>query len=661
MKNLLARFIRKPSPVASTPALSTATPKAQAAPIEPVRLPVAVARAVRPAWHTPGAAFPQKGRAPALADRLMATEMCTLRLGDFLDRIPPELLDAGTPDRALPMPFDLAVLSERIGRGDTTIRLAEVYRRMPDVFRTNAVIGQDRTIPFPWKKVLAMMQEAQAGAAEEGISRAGVEALALKFKARKLRVPGKVAPVPAVAGDCAKADAVGRAETPAFAPLSLVKTDAPGGPAALVAMTAKHAEELARLTAERDAAVARVAEFDAEYESMIGRTGELTAERDAAVARVAELGVERDAARALAQPPAAEDARVAELLAERDAALARGEKLAADSAAAMALAAELTAEREAAKAAAAGLATERDAATVRVAALATERNAVVAQIAALTAEREAAQARTAESTDESKAAAARLAEVIAERDAAVARAAKFFADSEASVALATELTEERDAVQARLATLNGQLDAAAARAHELTAERDAASARAAELLQKSAACGPAPEPPVTADESAAIVGFRNTIAALIHERDELRAETRQRAGQPTKRPSVLRFFAGKKAPVPSAPVELAPDVYSALFPQSLWMPRAVAIVVLSLLSLGIASQTTRDAAPALTAAPAAPALAQTDAAEPALAPEPAASEDAAPALSPEAPADETTDAASAPPAARKTVTSRRAR
>lgn len=672
MKKLFARFQRKDPESAAAPGVLPASSKEKAAPIEPARLQTAVARAVKPSWHATGAAFPQKGKSAAVpAERALAVEMFTLRLGDFLDRIPPELLDAGTPDRTIPMPFDLAALSERIGRGETTIRLAEVYRRTPDIFRTDKAIDQDCTIPFPWKKVLAMLQEAKAGAAaESGVTRAGVDALALKFKARKLRQPVKTAPVPAVAGEVEKAGA----ETPpweqqgsADAPLRLVARE----PAAAGALSPADAEELAQVTAERDVAVARMAEFDAEYESMIGRTGELTSERDAVVARVAELTAERDAALALAKPPAEASeaaARVAELTAERDAAVARAEKFFADGEAAMALAAELTTERDAAKSAAAALATERDAAKAEAAAisgerdaavargsaLAAERDAVAAQLAAISAEREAALARAAEPTDESKTAAARVAEIIAARDAAVAQTAKLFADSEASVALATELTAERNAAQAQLTALHGQVAAATARANELTAERDAATARAAELLQKSAARAQAPEPvPATVDEGATIVGFRNTIAALVHERDELRAENLELAGKHTKRH--LRFLSGKNAPVPPAPVEMLPDVYSALFPRSLGMQRGAAVVVLGLLALGILSQTTHEVG----TAPPAPALAQTAAEEPGLALEATASEDAAPALSSETPAEETTD--DAKPAGQKTVTSRRAR
>ncbi len=706
MKNLLSHFRRKPSETADAPPQPSEPPKAKAAPIEPVRMQTTVARAIKPAWHAPAAPFPQKQRATALPDRSAATEMITLRLGDFLDRIPAELLDAGAHDRSMPMPFDLAALSERIGRGDTTIRLTEVYRRMPDVFRPDAVIGQERVIPFPWKKVLAMMQDVRAGADDAGITRLGVDALAVRFKARKLRQPSKVAPVPGTAGDADAGSPVGLAkggETPALT-FSLARTDpAPtspnlaetgrnGGLTTSIMPASAAALEVARLTAERDAALARAAEFGAEYESMIGRTGELTAERDAAVARAAELTAERDAAVARAAEPATEPAahaaRLAELTAERDAALARAVELGADSHAAVAQAAksttEMTVERDAARTQVAALTEERDAALARAtkvaadseaavalaAEITSERDAANGRVEALTAERDATIARGTELTAERDAAVARVVEVTAERDAAVARTAKLVADSEAAVALATELTSERDAATARMAVLNGERDAAAARANEIAAERDAAVARVAELLQISETRPQAnSESPATDDSNAAIEGYRNTIEALMRERDALRMEQQQLTARLAERSRV----ADKKTTRPAAAGEPLPDVYSALFPQRAWMQRAAAALLLGLLGIGVASQT--DLGASRRAGAEIPEIAspgtEADSTIPTLTPaaiadgeftlEPAAAEEAATTLAPETPEIAAPFSSSPNPIVWKRITSRRAR
>ena len=581
-----------------------------------MRRPAAVARAIKPAWHAPAAPFPQKPRTPALADRALPTEMVTLRLGDFLDHLPSELLETGSPDRSIPMPFELSSLSERIGRGDAMIRLTEVYRRMPDIFRSDAAINPDRTIPFPWKKVLAMIREAKAGAADGGISPTGVEALAQKFKARKQRQPVKTAPKPYAASEAAPDSApegamsVAPATTTGLrlvAPPAVAPNSGTAGPAA----PAAHAHELAQLRTERDAALARAAEFGAEYDAAIARTGELTAERDTAVARVAELTAGHDAA----------VARLAELAAERDAATVRFEKLAADSQTAVAQTDELTARHDAHAAREKELTAERDAATARVAEHAAEREAAAArseklaanseaaitQTAELTARLDAALARTNELTAEHDAALARAAEPAAEndtaqarvtaltteRDAALARAEKLVADSEAALALGTELTAERDRVTAvladlaadddrasvQLAGLATERDTALSRIAELTAERDAAAARCADLLQKAAA----PAPAAASEVSLVIEGYKNTIDALIRERDALRKNAGHSGANP----------APKNDPTPARATtthEPLRDAYAELFPARKWFRRAAAAAALAVLAGAILSQ-----------------------------------------------------------------------
>ena len=621
MKNLLAHFRKKPSQPAEEPVKSLEPAKPAAEPIRPARLQTAVARAIKPAWHATAAPFPQKPRTPALAERALPTEIVTLRLGDFLDRIPPELLDTGTPDRSIPMPFDLSSLSERIGRGEAMIRVSEVYRRMPDVFRSDAAIHAERMIPFPWKRVLAMIEETKAGAADSGISPAGVEALAHKFKARKLRQPGKMAPVPHTAGEAgaesAPDGAMSVAPTTAglriAAPSSVAQNNfnAAGG-----AADAATTQELAQLRAERDAALARAAEFGAEYDSALGRTGELSDERDTAVARVAELTAGHDAAVARAAEMAAERdaaiARAVELIAVRDASAARIEKLVADSQATVTRAADLTAGHDAGVARVNELTTERDAALARATEFSAERDAAVARVTAITAEREAAVARaeklaadceaalalgtelTAERdtltarmtalTSEREAAEARATAITAERDAAVARAEKLAAENEAALVRSRDSSTDREGVDTRAAALSAERDAALQRIDELTTERDAAAARTAELLKGTETAKPTDAAPSAAtDTSLVIEGYKNTIDALLRERDELR----KIHGRPAGNAASAISPADAKATEAGDPSR---DVYAELFPASLWFPRAAAAAVLALLAAGVLSQ-----------------------------------------------------------------------
>lgn len=529
MKNLLARFNRKPPETAVAPAPPSEPPKAKAAPLEPCRMPAAVARAIAPAWHAAGAAFPQKARATTPAERPTATEIITLRLGDFIDRIPGDLLDPGKHDRFIPMPFDLSAISERIGRGDTTIRLTELFRLMPDVFRMNAVIRPDRVIPFPWIKVLAMIDKGSAGGLDAGITREGVQMLARKFKARRIRQKVPVAPVPA--GDVGMGHPWGSAASgEAPAPLSLVEKpeepeSAPDGAKADGPAADSSWAEVAQLKAERDTALARAAEFGAEYESMIAQTGKLTDERDGALARVAVLTAERDSVVNGAAEPAAEPAaesaaataRIAELTVERDAAVVRAEKLAADSDAAVDLAA--------------GMAAERD--------------AVNAQVAAVTAERDAAAARTA------------------------------------------EIGCERDEAKAQVEAIFKERDEARAQVEALTGERDAAKAEAELLKTTESAAKAASESPVKADSTAAVEGYRYIIETLTRERDELRLEKQQLV----ERASELNPVPREKTERATRPDESAPDAYASLFPQRTWMQRGAAALLLGLLAIGIASRT----------------------------------------------------------------------
>jgi hypothetical protein len=58
-----------------------------------------------------------------------------LELGDFLHRIPQQLLKPGPHDTKRKLGFDLGDLTRRIEHGQTTLSLAEVYQRIPDIFR----------------------------------------------------------------------------------------------------------------------------------------------------------------------------------------------------------------------------------------------------------------------------------------------------------------------------------------------------------------------------------------------------------------------------------------------------------------------------------------------------------------------------------------------
>ena len=112
-----------------------------------------------------------------------------LELSDFLPRIAPQLLHDGPHADATKLTFDIAELAERIARGQTTIRLAEIYRRVPEIFREEIPAYDEAEIRFPWQKVMRMLAGAcavPAAPVSGGLTAAGAAALAETFRNRRV-------------------------------------------------------------------------------------------------------------------------------------------------------------------------------------------------------------------------------------------------------------------------------------------------------------------------------------------------------------------------------------------------------------------------------------------------------------------------------------------
>ena len=646
MKNLLDHFRLKRTQEPAVPAPPPELPSAIEKAVLPAFTPSAAPRVVRPAWHAASAPSAQAKRLPNQPERSAPSEMLMLTLGDFLDRIPAEFLDSQEHDRSIPMPFDLGALSERMGRGETMILVKELSRRIPDIFRSDAVIPPERTMPFPWKRVLDLVVQTRAGSTVPGLTRSGVETLSLKLKARKFRRPSKMAPAPGRNAPAAGSETTQRsspeapwatAQTPALLPppeitngvAALAAPAAPAAPAtppaqdppaqvapensastsvaalAVVRLKTDFEHRLAALTGERDQAAAEIqalrqklathhqqsiAEHHADSE-LSAKFSLLQKEHAEIVRQSAALQADRDDAHA----------RAAEFGLEHDAAIGRTGEIAAERDTALAEVAKLLTERDAAQARFAQRAADGDAGVALATELTAERDAAVARTTELTTERDAAVTRTAELTTERDAAVARTTELTAERDAAVARTTELTTERDAAVARIAELTTERDAAVARTAELTTGRDAAVARIAELTTERDAAVARTAELQTASAMpTADAATPDQDAWQSRAVAqlttdieGYRNTIQALFRERDALRLEHQQL----TVRLAASGLVADDQAKHPTTASATPSDVYSSLFPEPQKNPRAAAVLVLALLALGVFSQFNSDSAP----------------------------------------------------------------
>lgn len=425
MNSFLDQFRRKASPSAIVAIPHTAPAKVPT-PSEPAAVAPPMGRALDPVRHKP-AATGQPKPPPGSPGRKATTEMLTLTLGDILDRIPDKFLCDGRHDRSIPLPFDLAVLSERLGCGESKIPLKEIYRMVPDIFRTDAVIGVDIGIRFPWRKVLTLLAQSREGAAAPGLTTSGAETLALKLKARKFRRPPKMAalprpgaPVPDGTAKNAKKDALPtlRALPAPTNPKAPAALRSPVNPPKVQEMPADSASAAA-LKLERIKAghTRQFAALAAEWDWAVAEIGSL---RKEVAAHSEQLALER----CMAAEVGGSDRTIEALKAERDTALARAAEFGGEYESMVARTGALIAARDAVAASAAELAVERDAILVCAAKLTEDSDAALARNAELIAERDAALARTAELTAERDAWVTYGSELVKYHEAALAHAGK---------------------------------------------------------------------------------------------------------------------------------------------------------------------------------------------------------------------------------------------
>jgi chromosome segregation ATPase len=102
-----------------------------------------------------------------------------LELGDFLHRIPAHLLLPGPHDLKTELFFDMGELATKIANGQTTLPLAEIYRRVPTIFRGQILESDNLEIRFPWQKLARLV-----GMPNSGTGGAADTALAEKIRSK---------------------------------------------------------------------------------------------------------------------------------------------------------------------------------------------------------------------------------------------------------------------------------------------------------------------------------------------------------------------------------------------------------------------------------------------------------------------------------------------
>ena len=137
-----------------------------------------------PAHAPPGTAGSAPATKPADETAIRFT------LGDFLHRIPANLLKPGPHETNFELRFDPSDVADRIARGYTTISLAEVYKRAPHIFRNEIRETDNVEIRFPWQKLMSYVAaESGIERGAGGLSRVAADTLAARLKSRRQEKP----------------------------------------------------------------------------------------------------------------------------------------------------------------------------------------------------------------------------------------------------------------------------------------------------------------------------------------------------------------------------------------------------------------------------------------------------------------------------------------
>jgi hypothetical protein len=121
-----------------------------------------VPAAVSPVSETPATAKSASDGAVAGAAPAPPEPVLTLALGDFLPCIPRNLLRGGEQNPETPVTLTVTELARCIVDGRATAGLRELFRDRPEMFVDGTLPPADQEIRYPWRKILALLQESLA-------------------------------------------------------------------------------------------------------------------------------------------------------------------------------------------------------------------------------------------------------------------------------------------------------------------------------------------------------------------------------------------------------------------------------------------------------------------------------------------------------------------
>ncbi len=145
----------------------------------------------QPAANPPDAKTATPGSSPEIKQPLPPKKAAPnpdelrFELGDFLHRIPAHLLQSGPHDLKTELCFEIKELSERIAKGQTTISLAEIYKRVPQIFRDKILDSDNIEVRFPWQKLARLVNSVRSGSKQPMVSTTEADILAEKLRLNK--------------------------------------------------------------------------------------------------------------------------------------------------------------------------------------------------------------------------------------------------------------------------------------------------------------------------------------------------------------------------------------------------------------------------------------------------------------------------------------------
>ena len=139
----------------------SAPPPAQAAPVGRVSPVIPAARGKISFGTAPAAPEAEApAAAPVPAPAAIAEVTVSLEVGDFLDRLPPNFVQAGAVDRRRRVDFRASELYSDMTKGRASVPASVIYQKCPELFSRPVTDEEDTEVALPLQKLVEQMSQA---------------------------------------------------------------------------------------------------------------------------------------------------------------------------------------------------------------------------------------------------------------------------------------------------------------------------------------------------------------------------------------------------------------------------------------------------------------------------------------------------------------------